>query len=84
MATTAERIKKLFLDNFGFPEERLHLDATIESVGLDSLDKIEFMFVLEEEFAIKIPDRAVTLNSIRDIVDVVDMLVAKQEQGVCK
>lgn len=78
MATTLERIKKLFLENFDFPEERLHRQATIESIGLDSLDKIEFMFALEKEFDIKIPDREVQLNSIQDMVTVIERLAAEQ------
>ncbi len=76
--STYERIKKLFLDNFDCEEERLIPDATIEGLGLDSLDKVEFMFALEKEFDIRIPDREVTLNSIQDIIDVIDRLVAEQ------
>jgi len=79
--TTIERIKKLFLKNFDFPEDRLQPDATIESIGLDSLDKIEFMFELEKEFDIKIPDREVKLTSIREMVDVIDRLVAEQHES---
>ncbi len=75
---TLERIKKLFLENFDFPEDRLYPQATIESIGLDSLDKIEFIFALEKEFDIKIPDREVKLNTIRDMVTVIDRLVAEQ------
>ena len=40
IVNTLERIKKLFLKNFDFPEERLQPEATIESIGLDSLDKV--------------------------------------------
>ncbi len=79
--TTIERIKKLFLENFDFSEDRLQPDATIESIGLDSLDKIEFMFELEKEFDIKIPDREVKLSSIREMVDVIDRLVAEQHES---
>jgi len=83
MTTTLDRIKKLFLENFDFPEERLHPEATIESIGLDSLDKIEFLFELEKEFDIKIPDREVKLDSIQEMVSVIERLVAEQhaEQG---
>ncbi len=83
---TFERIKKLFLENFDFPDERLYPEATVESIGLDSLDKIEFLFALEKEFDIKIPDREVKLNSIQDMISVIERLVAeqcaKQEQSV--
>lgn len=76
--STHERIKKLFLENFDFNEALLKPEATIESLGLDSLDKIEFMFALEKEFDIKIPDREVTINSIQDMIDVIERLVAEQ------
>lgn len=75
---TLDRIKRLFLENFDFAEEGLKPEATIESLGLDSLDKIEFLFALEKEFNIKIPDREVTLNSIQDIINVINRLVAEQ------
>ncbi len=82
MQDTMERIKRLFLENFDLPADRLHADATIESVGLDSLDKIEFMFALEQEFDIKIPDREVRLDSIRDMVSVIERLVVEQHAGL--
>ncbi len=75
---TQERIKKVFLKNFDFPEERLKPEATIESIGLDSLDKIEFLFALEKEFNVKIPDREVTLNSIQDVISVIERLLTEQ------
>ena len=78
---TLGRIKRLFLENFDFPEDRLHPEATVESIGLDSLDKIEFMFSLEKEFDIKIPDREVRLDSIQDMVSVIDRLVVEQHAG---
>ncbi len=84
--STYERVKKLFLDNFDCEEERLIPGATVEGLGLDSLDKVEFMFALEKEFDIRIPDREVTLESIQDIIDIIDRLVAEQhattESGV--
>jgi acyl carrier protein len=76
--STFDRVRKLILDNYDFPEERLLPDSTIESMGLDSLDKIEFLFALEKEFNIKIPDREVALVSLRDIITVVDRLVTEQ------
>ncbi len=75
---TLDRIRKLFLENFDFDERTLSPGATIESLGLDSLDKIEFMFALEKEFDIKIPDREVTLNSIQDMITVIERLAAEQ------
>jgi acyl carrier protein len=76
--STYDRIKKLFLANFEFNESQLTPETTIESLGLDSLDKIEFMFELEKEFDIKIQDREVKLTSIRSIIDAIDRLVLEQ------
>ena len=78
--STWERIKKLFIKNFDFPEERLRPEATIESIGLDSLDKVEFLFALEKEFNVRIPDRDVQLNSIQDMINVIERLDHEQHK----
>jgi len=56
----------------------LQPEATIESIGLDSLDKIEFLFDIEKEFNVKIPDREVTLNSIQDVMNVIERSMQEQ------
>lgn len=76
--STLERLKKLFVEKLDFKEELLIPEATLESLGLDSLDKIEFVFSIEDEFKIAVPERDVKLDTIQDIVDVVDKLVAEQ------
>jgi acyl carrier protein len=82
--STLQRIKKLFLEKLEFPEDKISPDITIESLGLDSLDKIEFMFDLENEFKIKIPERDVTINSIQDMCDVIEKLAAEQHGAEIK
>ena len=74
---TFERIKKLFLENFDFPGDRVYPEATIENIGLDSLGKIEFLFALEKEFDIKIPDREVKLNLFQDMISMIERLIAE-------
>ena len=76
--STGERVKRLFVDKLDLNEQELVPMATLDSIGLDSLDKIEFMFVLEDEFKIKIPDREVKINTIQDLIDTIDRLVAEQ------
>ncbi len=58
----------------------LQPESTIESIGLDSLDKIEFLFDLEKEFNVKIPDREITLNSIQDIINVIESLLSASKK----
>ncbi len=76
--STLERVKSLFQENYDVPLEMLQPEATIESLGLDSLDKIEFLFALEKEFKIKIPDRGVTFRSVQDIINVIERLARDQ------
>ena len=74
--TTMERIRKLLVENLDLNAEAIVPEATLDSLGLDSLDKIEFMFALEDEFKIKIEDRSVKINTIMDGVEVIDKLIA--------
>ena len=76
--TTLERIEKLFVDKLELNRDLLTPESTLESFGIDSLDKIEFLFSLEDEFKIKIPESEVKIDTVRDVVDMVDRLVAEQ------
>lgn len=75
---TLERIKKVFLANFDFKGDALRPDMTIDSLGLDSLDKVDFLFALEQEFSIDIPEGQFRLDSIQDVVDAVERLTVEQ------
>ena len=79
---TFQRIKKIVLEKIDVQESMLTADATLDGIGLDSLDKVELMFSLEEEFKIKIPDREVTIVTIQDVVNVIDKLAAEQHGAV--
>ncbi len=77
---TLERIKRLFADKIDLQEEAVQSEATLDSLGLDSLDKAEFLFSLEEEFHISIDEHAArSIATIRDLVNVVDGLTVKQQ-----
>lgn len=76
--TVAEKIKKIAVDMFEVEENILKPETTLNELGLDSLDKIEFMFALEEEFKIKIPDREVKINTFQDLIDTITRLAAEQ------
>ncbi len=79
---TLQRIKKIVREKIDIQEDMLTPDATLEGLGLDSLDRVELMFSLEEEFKIKIPDREVTIVTIQDVVNVIDKLAAEQHGAV--
>jgi acyl carrier protein len=79
--STLERLKKLFINKFDFNIEELKPTTTLEHLGLDSLDKIEFMFDIENEFKIKIPDEEFKVTTIQDMVDAIDRFVHEQAPG---
>jgi acyl carrier protein len=76
--TTIERLEILFVEKLQLNKDLLTPQSTLDSFGLDSLDKIELLFQLEDEFKIKIPERDVKIDTIQDVVNMVDRLVAEQ------
>jgi len=76
--TTLQTIQKLMAENFEISEADLQPERSLETLGLDSLSVIEFMFVLEDEFKIKLSDERVEIKTVQDIVTLVDRLVADQ------
>ena len=62
-------------------EADLQPERSLETLGLDSLSVIEFMFVLEDEFKIKLSDERIEIKTINDIVTLVDKLVAEQHSS---
>lgn len=71
-------IQRMMVEQFDLKIESLTPDATLESLGLDSLSVIEFMFNLEDELKIKLPDERVEIKTLQDVTDLVDRIVAEQ------
>ena len=82
MSTTLERLKQLFVAKFESDVEELNPSTTLEYLGLDSLDMIDFLFDIENEFEIKIPDQEFRVRTIQEIVDAVDRFISEQRTGV--
>jgi len=82
MSTTLERLKQLFVAKFDSDIEELNLTTTLEYLGLDSLDMVDFLFDIENEFEIKIPDQEFRVRTIQEIVDAVDRFISEQRTGV--
>ncbi|HEX5551131.1 MAG TPA: acyl carrier protein [Nitrospira sp.] len=57
MATVDERVKKIIAEQLGVEEDEVTPEASfVEDLGADSLDTVELVMALEEEFGIEIPD----------------------------
>jgi acyl carrier protein len=66
-------LSKILVDQFGVPADDVKLDATFESLGLDSLDLVEVTLVIDEEMGLRIPDEK--LGDITTPGDAVDVLI---------
>ena len=66
-----EKIKEITIDQLGADEDAVTMDASfIDDLEADSLDIVELMMALEEEFDIEIPDEdAEKISTVSDAVD---------------
>lgn len=57
MAAVFDRVKSIVVDQLGVSEEEVATQSSfVEDLGADSLDVVELVMALEEEFKIEIPD----------------------------
>lgn len=61
--STADRLATLLRRDFGVAADALHVDATLESLDIDSLRMIEILFCIEEEFGISVQAEASELRA---------------------
>jgi len=72
-----EKIKSIIADELGIEEETIEIDSNLaEDLGADSLDAVELIMAIEEEFDIEIDDSAATkIKTVKDIVDYLESVV---------
>lgn len=56
MASVLDKIKKIIVDQLDVEESEITLETSFEDLDADSLDIVELIMALEEEFGIEIPD----------------------------
>ncbi len=66
-----EKVKEIIVDQLGVNEKQVKPEASfIDDLGADSLDTVELVMALEEEFDIEIPDEdAEKIASVQNAVD---------------
>ncbi|HOE20481.1 MAG: acyl carrier protein [Spirochaetes bacterium] len=74
MAVDFEKIKKIIVDQLGVDESEITLEASfVDDLGADSLDTVELVMALEEEFGIEIPDEdAEKLLTVEDVIKYIE------------
>ncbi len=72
--TNETRIKDIIVEQLGVNEDQVTADAKLlEDLGADSLDAVELVMAIEEEFGIEVPDEeAEKLTSLAQILSYVD------------
>ncbi len=74
--TVQDRVLKVIATTKRIPLETVHPDASFESLGIDSLDRLNILFDLESEFDIEInDDDAKKVKSIDEMVGGIQQLV---------
>jgi acyl carrier protein len=70
------RIKSLVAEQLGVDEQDLKLETTFDDLNADSLDVVELIMALEEEFDMEIPDE--DAEKIKTIGDAVEYIKERQ------
>jgi acyl carrier protein len=74
MSSIDERVKKIVVEQLGVKEDEVTNAASfVEDLGADSLDTVELVMALEEEFECEIPDEeAEKITTVQQAVDYVN------------
>jgi acyl carrier protein len=77
-----QRVISVIAKTQRIPPEKISADSTFEELGLDSLDSVNILFALEEEFNIDIPDEDTRdIRSIRQMIEGIEKLLAASGQA---
>ena len=72
--STLDKVKEVIIDKLGVEEDKIVSDASfVDDLGADSLDTVELIMQLEEEFGIEIPDEdAEKMTTVKSVVDYIE------------
>ena len=78
MSSIDERVKKIVAEQLGVKEEEVKNEASfVEDLGADSLDTVELVMALEEEFETEIPDEeAEKITTVQLAIDYINQHLA--------
>lgn len=86
MATVFERLKKIIIEQLGVEEEQVMPNISyVDDLNADSLDLVELIMAVEEEFSddsrqIRIPDKdAEDIKTVQDTIDYIKELGIEDE-----
>ena len=73
-ATIEQKVKNIIADQLGVGEDEIKITSSfIEDLGADSLDIVELVMQMEEEFEVEIPDEeAENIKTVQDAVNYIN------------
>ena len=73
MSNIEDRVRKIVAEQLGVKEEEVKAEASfVDDLGADSLDTVELVMALEEEFETEIPDEeAEKITKVQEAIDYV-------------
>jgi len=74
MASIEEKVRSIIVEQLGISEDEVKIEASfIDDLGADSLDIVELVMAMEEEFEIEIPDEeAENIKTVGDAVKYIE------------
>ncbi|MBT8449990.1 MAG: acyl carrier protein [Gammaproteobacteria bacterium] len=74
MSTIEERVKKIVVEQLGVSEDEVKSESSfVDDLGADSLDTVELVMALEEEFDTEIPDEeAEKISTVQSAIDYIN------------
>ena len=71
-----EKVKEMLVEKLGISEDKITLESEIvKDLGADSLDLVEMLLSMEENFGVTISDEETeNIKTVKDIVDIIDKL----------
>jgi acyl carrier protein len=78
-----QRVLKVIAASKRIPLQTVMIESDFQQLGIDSMDAVEILFALENEFDISIPDDEVRgVRNVRQMCEGVEKLVAAKADGV--
>jgi len=71
--TVFKKLRSMLADQLGIEEDEVTMEVTLEDLGADSLDIVELVMAIEQEWDMEIPDEAA--EEIRTVGDAVNYIV---------
>ena len=72
---TIDTVKEVLVENLDLEAEKITEEATLESLGIDSLDMVEMVMELEEELGVELNTEDKKLTTVGELVEFVESKV---------